>query len=229
MSGAEVVEPEKSLEGISSQTEGSAAVGEVPRNAAEPSEKKVAEGSPRSSEKSDKMDWYIIKVQTQREEAIRESLKRRIKLAGMERYFGEIIIPTETVTEFRGGKKRITKRKLYPGYLLIQMELNDDTWFLVRETQGVGDFAGAAGRPCPVHPHEVARILAKQEQKEGEVPRLKINFKTGDKVKINEGTFENFQGEVSAIDEASGRVTVMINIFGRSTPVELQYWQVELV
>jgi transcriptional antiterminator NusG len=175
------------------------------------------------------MDWYIIKVQTQREEAIRESLKRRIKIAGMERYFGEIIIPTETVTEFRGGKKKVTKRKLYPGYLLIQMEVNEDTWFLVRETPGVGDFAGAAGQPCPVHPHEVARILAKQEQKEGEAPRLRINFKTGDKVKINEGTFENFQGEVSAIDEASGRVTVMINIFGRSTPVELQYWQVELV
>lgn len=179
--------------------------------------------------KSDKMDWYIVKVQTQREEAVCEGLKRRIKIAGMERYFGDIIIPTETVTEFRGGKKRVTKRKLYPGYLLIQMELNDDTWFLVRETPGVGDFAGAAGKPCPVHPHEVARILAKQEQKEGEAPRLRINFKTGDKVKINEGTFENFQGEVSAIDEASGRVTVMINIFGRSTPVELQYWQVELV
>lgn len=226
MSGAEVVQPEKTLEDLPSQSgsgqEDANKVGGGPAG-------KVAGGPSCSSDKSEKMDWYIIKVQTQREEAIRESLKRKIKLAGMERYFGEIIIPTETVTEFRGGKKRIIKKKLYPGYLLVQMELNDDTWFLVRETQGVGDFAGAAGRPSPVHPHEVARILAKQEQKEGETPRLRINFKTGDKVKINEGTFENFQGEVSAIDEASGRVTVMINIFGRSTPVELQYWQVELV
>ncbi len=191
--------------------------------------KEEASASAEAEPKSDKMDWYFVKVQTQREEAICEGLRRRIKIAGMERYFGEIIIPTETVTEFKGGKKRVTKRKLYPGYLLIQMEMNDDTWFLVRETPGVGDFVGAAGKPCPAYPHEVAPILAKREQKEGEAPRLRINFKTGDKVKINEGTFENFQGEVSAIDEASGRVTVMINIFGRSTPVELQHWQVELI
>lgn len=220
MSGAEVVDRDKRTEEPLPPVPSVGEVQETPSGGGEPRE---------AEKKSDKMDWYIIKVQTQREEAVCEGLKRRIKIAGLDRYFGDIIIPTETVTEFKGGKKRIIRRKLYPGYVLIQMELNDDTWFLVRETPGVGDFAGAAGKPCPVHPHEVARILAKQEQKEGEAPRLKIGFKTGDKVKINEGTFENFQGEVSAIDEASGRVTVMINIFGRSTPVELQYWQVELV
>ncbi|GEM_PF-19707 len=187
------------------------------------------EEAPSPGEKSDKMDWYILKVATSREEAIREALKRRIKIAGLDYYFGEIIVPMETVTEFKGGKKRITKRKLYPGYLVVQMEINDETWFLIRETPGIGDFAGAAGKPAPMLPHEVARILARRERREGEAPRLRINFNTGDRVKVNEGTFENFQGEVAAIDEANGRVTVMINIFGRSTPVELQFWQVELI
>jgi transcriptional antiterminator NusG len=179
--------------------------------------------------KSEKMDWYILKVQSNREDSIREALWRRIKIAGMEQYFGDVIVPIEMVTEFKGGKRRVTKRKLYPGYLVIQMEINDDTWFLVRETPGIGDFTGAAGAPTPMLPHEVDRVLAKKEEKQDEAPKLKIGFQTGDRVKINDGTFENFEGEVDSIDETSGRVTVMINIFGRSTPVELEYWQVESV
>ncbi len=179
--------------------------------------------------KSDKMDWYILKVQSNREESIREGLLRRVAIAGLQRYFGDVIIPTEKVTEFKGGKKRVTKRKLYPGYLVVQMEINDDTWFLVRETPGIGDFTGAGGRPTPMQPHEVARILAKAEEKTDEVPKLKIGCNVGDRVKINEGTFVNFEGDVESIDYANGRVTVMINIFGRSTPVELEYWQIETV
>ena len=137
------------------------------------------------------------------------------------------IVPTEKVTEFKGGKKRVIKRKLYPGYLVVHMEINDDTWFLVRETPGIGDFTGAAGHPSPMLPHEVARIVAKQEEKSEKAPKLKIAFREGERVKIKEGTFENFEGEVDSIDETNGRVTVMINIFGRSTPVELEYWQIE--
>ncbi len=175
------------------------------------------------------MDWYILKVQSNREDSIRDGLIRRVKIAGLEDYFGEIIVPTEKVTEFKGGKKRVTKRKLYPGYIVVNMEINEDTWFLVRETPGIGDFTGAAGTPTPMLPHEVQRILAKKEEKQDEVPKLKIGFRVGDRVKINEGTFENFEGEVHTIDETSGRVTVMINIFGRSTPVELEYWQIESV
>ena len=98
------------------------------------------------------MDWYILKVQSNREESIREGLLRRVAIAGLDRYFGEIIVPTEKVTEFKGGKKRVIKRKLYPGYLVVQMEINEDTWFLVRETPGIGDFTGAAGRPTPMLP-----------------------------------------------------------------------------
>jgi transcriptional antiterminator NusG len=177
--------------------------------------------------KSEKMDWYILKVQSNREESIREGLLRRVAIAGLDRYFGDVIVPTEKVTEFKGGKKRVIKRKLYPGYLVVHMEINDDTWFLVRETPGIGDFTGAAGHPSPMLPHEVARIVAKQEEKSEKSPKMKIAFREGERVKINEGTFENFEGEVDAIDEQNGRVTVMINIFGRSTPVELEYWQIE--
>jgi transcriptional antiterminator NusG len=181
------------------------------------------------SDEEPKLDWYILKVQSNREESIRDSLQRRVKVAGLDKYFGEIIVPTEMVSEFKGGKKRVVKRKLYPGYIVAHMEINDETWFLVRETPGIGDFTGSAGKPTPMLPHEVSKIVAKQEEKTDEAPKLKINFNVGDRVKINEGTFENFEGEVDSIDEASGRVTVMINIFGRSTPVELEYWQIESI
>lgn len=192
-----------------------------------PAAEEKAGEKPAADEKSDKMDWYILKVQSNREESIREGLLRRVAIAGLGFYFGDVIVPTEKVTEFKGGKKKVIKRKLYPGYLVVHMEINDDTWFLVRETPGIGDFTGAAGRPSPMLEHEVSRIVAKQEEKSEKAPKLKIAFRKGDRVKINEGTFENFEGEVDTLDETNGRVTVMINIFGRSTPVELEYWQIE--
>jgi transcriptional antiterminator NusG len=173
--------------------------------------------------------WSILKVQSNREDSVRETLLRRINLAGLDPWFGEVIVPKEQVTEFKSGKKRVVSRKLYPGYILVNMILNDDTWYLVRETSGIGDFTGSAGRPSPMLPQDVAKLLRKTEEKAEEAPRLKINFKKGDRVKINEGTFENFEGEVEAIDEANGRVTVMLSIFGRSTPVDIEYWQIEQV
>ncbi len=181
------------------------------------------------SDEPPKLCWYILKVQSNREDSIREALQRRVAVAGLDRFFSEIIVPTEMVSEFKGGKKRVVKRKLYPGYLVVHMEINEDTWFLVRETPGIGDFTGSAGKPSPMSPQEVARIVAKRKKKTTDAPKLKIDVKQGDRVKINEGTFENFEGEVDTIDEASGHVTVMINIFGRSTPVELEYWQIEKV
>ncbi len=175
------------------------------------------------------MDWYILKVQSNREDSIRESLQRRVKMAGLERFFGEIIVPTEKVTEFKGGKKRVVKRKLYPGY----------SWSTWRSTTTPGSWSARrrASATSPVRPASRRRccrtrsrkIVAKQEEKTDEAPKLKIDFNVGDRVKINEGTFENFEGEVDRIDEANGRVTVMINIFGRSTPVELEYWQIETI
>ncbi|MGA2254315.1 MAG: transcription termination/antitermination protein NusG [Thermoguttaceae bacterium] len=179
--------------------------------------------------KSENMNWYILKVQSNREESIREGLLRRVSIQGLDRYFGEVIVPTEKVTEFKGGKKRVIKRKLYPGYIVVHMEINEDTWFLVRETPGIGDFTGASGVPTPMLPHEVERIIAKQEEKSEKAPDLKIPFAKGDRVKVIEGNFENFEGEVDAIDKTNGRVTVMITIFNRTTPVEFEYWQVESV
>jgi transcriptional antiterminator NusG len=114
---------------------------------------------------------------------------------------------------------------------MIHLALNDDTWFLVRETPGIGDFTGSAGKPTPMEPHEVQRIVkATKGAEAGEAPiKTAIPFKSGDRVRVKEGYFENFEGDVESIDEANGRVTVMINIFGRSTPVELEHWQIESV
>jgi len=174
-------------------------------------------------------EWYILKVQSNREDSIKEALVRRIQLQGLEKFFGDVVVPKEQVTDFKGGKKRVVWRKLYPGYILVNMLLNDETWYLVRETGGIGDFTGSAGRPSPMLPQDVAKLLSKAEVKADEAPKLKIAFKKGDKVKITEGTFENFEGEVEQIDEANGRVTVMLSIFGRSTPVDIEYWQIETV
>ena len=152
-------------------------------------------------------------------------------MEGLERYFGDIIVPVEDVAEFKNGKKRITKRKLYPGYIVVNMAINDDTWFLVRETPGIGDFTGSAGKPTPMNTNEVERIVqaSKTEDEGGEPIKTLIPFKVGDRARIKDGTFENFDGDIESIDEANGRVTVIINIFGRSTPVELEHWQIEAV
>jgi transcriptional antiterminator NusG len=176
-------------------------------------------------------NWYILKVQSNRENSICDGLRRRVKIAGLEQFFGDVIVPTEEVREFKEGKARIVKRKLYPGYIVVHMAINDDTWFLVRETPGIGDFTGAGGKPTPMLPHEVEKILrlaGKLERPDAKTgPRPLIPYKVGDKVRIEEGNFQNFEGEVSAIDEQNGRVTIMIQIFNRTTPVELEHWQVK--
>jgi transcriptional antiterminator NusG len=176
-----------------------------------------------------RMDWYILKVQSNRERSIAEALERKMRIEGLDKYFDQVIVPTEKVTEFKGGKKKVVERKLYPGYIVVHMHINDDTWFAVRETSGVGDFTGAGGKPTPMLASEVAKIIQTEEEETSEAPKLDIRFHPGDKVKVKEGNFESFEGDVNTIDEASGRVTVMINIFGRSTPVELEYWQIEAV
>ena len=176
-------------------------------------------------------DWYILKVQSNREKSICAALQRRVSVAGLDEHFKEIIVPTEDVAEFKNGKRRVVKRKLYPGYIVANMALNDETWFLVRETSGIGDFTGAAGKPTPMMPEEVDRIVkaVRPDEEDEEQIKTAIPFKLNDRVRIKEGTFENFEGDVEGIDEANGRVTVTINIFGRSTPVQLEHWQIENV
>ena len=176
------------------------------------------------------MRWYILKVQFNREDTIRTALEKRIRLSNMESSFGEILVPTEDVVEFtRAGKRRVVKRKLYPGYLVIRMIINDDTWFLVRETNGVGDFNGSCGKPTPMTDSDVEKIIkmAYPDADDEQVPKTTIPFRSGDRVRVKEGNFQSLEGEVDRIDEANGRVTVIISIFGRSTPVELDHWQIE--
>lgn len=180
-----------------------------------------------------KFEWYILKVQVNREDSIKDALLRRVKMNGLDRYFKEIVVPTEDVVEFtKTGKRRVVKRKLYPGYVLVNLAVTDESWFVVRETPGIGDFTGSAGKPTPMDPKDVERILRSSKvlpEEEGVGAKTTIPFKTGDRVRVKEGYFQNFEGDVHAIDQAHGRVTVMINIFGRATPVEIEHWQIEAV
>lgn len=193
----------------------------------------LAEAEPEEPEEP--MLWYILKVQVNRESSICDALQRRVKMEGLEQYFGEVLVPTEDVREFtKSGKQRIVKRKLYPGYIVVNMIINDDTWFLVRETPGIGDFTGAVGKPAPLNDVEIGRIkqmakIGEESAKEEVAAGIKtaIKFRPGDRVRVKEGYFQNFEGDVETIDESNGRVTVMISIFGRATPVELDHWQVE--
>lgn len=176
------------------------------------------------------MQWFVLKVQSNREKSIRDSLLRRIKREGLDDYFGEIVIPTEKVVETKGGKKKVKEQKLYPGYMMIQMILNEETWYLVRDTGGVGDFTGAAGKPLPMEEREVLKMLGRGEAEEKAAqPVVKFSVQVGDTVKVKEGAFESFEGSVDALDETSGKVKVMIEIFGRSTEVELEHWQIEKI
>lgn len=197
-----------------------------PPAAAESAEADAAGDEPQDGQ----MDWYILKVAFNREDSIAETLRKRVKMEGMEEYFGDIVVPTEDVATFtRDGKRRISKRKLLPGYIMVHMIINDDTWFLVRETSGISDFTGSAGKPMPMEPEDIDRFIkrARPEDEEEAPIKTAIPFKRGDRVRVKEGNFENQEGEVDAVDEANGRVTVIINIFGRSVPMELDHWQVE--
>ncbi|MGC6443221.1 MAG: transcription termination/antitermination protein NusG [Rubripirellula sp.] len=177
-----------------------------------------------------KMDWYILKVAFNREDSIADALRKRVRMEGMGEFFGEIVVPTEDVATFtRDGKRRVSKRKLLPGYIMVNMLINDDTWFLVRETGGISDFTGSAGKPMPMEPADIERFINQPIDDDEDEPQIKIGipFKVGDRVRVKEGNFENQEGDVDAVDEANGRVTVIINIFGRSVPMELDHWQVE--
>jgi len=181
------------------------------------------------------MNWYILKVQVNREKSICEALRRSVRMASMQDYFGDILVPTEDVREFtKAGKPKITKRKLYPGYIVVYMAITDESWFLVRDTSGIGDFAGAAGRPSPLSQEEIDRIIAaarppKGDEVEEQQIKTTIPFKVGDRVRVKEGYFQNYEGDVSAVDERNGRIEVMINIFGRPNPVDMDHWHVEMV
>ena len=172
--------------------------------------------------------WYVVRVQSGREESVKDGLLRRVNAAGLQPKITNVIVPTEKVTEIRSGRKTIREKKLYPGYIMIQMLQDKDAWFLVRETPGIGDFLGLK-EPIPMAEHEVNKMLVEQTGAEEEKPRIKIDFQKGDTVRVKEGAFENFDGIVEEINSQKGLVGITITIFGRATRVELEYWQVEKV
>jgi transcriptional antiterminator NusG len=187
----------------------------------------VAEGPVAGGDKQ----WYVVKVQSGREESIKDAIERRVKIEGLQDFFGQIIIPVERVTEMRRGKRVVKERKLYPGYLMVNVEFNDRILYLFRETSGVGDFVGGSltQAPQPMKPHEVERLLGSQGQLDPKEVTTKPRFDRGDKVKVKDGTFAGMEGEVKELLEAKGVVRVELTIFGRPVPVELEYWQVEQV
>jgi transcriptional antiterminator NusG len=172
------------------------------------------------------LKWYIVRVQVGREDRIRQRLLLRIKQAGLEDKVPEVLLPVETITDIKSGKKRVVKRKLFPGYLMVQMDLNDEVWFVLKETSGFGDFVGARGKPVPMTDEEISKILGTMEESR-EKPKLSVQFDKGDRVKIKQGHFENFDGVVDEVNLEKGLVKVIVTIFGRATPVELEYWEVE--
>ena len=178
--------------------------------------------------------WYVLRVASNKEQQVCEALSRKVNIEGLTDLFGRILVPTERVTRIRGKQKRQVARKLYPGYVFVEMELGsdgripDNAWFLIKETTGVGDFIGAEGKPTPMQPHEVDKMLAVVDRPEEEAT-VDVKFKKGDRVKIREGPFENFEGDVEEVLADKGTVKVIVEVFQRPTPLELEYWQIEQV
>jgi transcriptional antiterminator NusG len=173
-------------------------------------------------------EWYVLRVASGREETVKEGLLKKIQLAGLQELVPTVLVPTEKVSEIKGGKKRYKERKLYPGYIIVEMDLTDDVWYLIKDTSGIGDFVGSYQKPIPLSPREVEKILNMLKTKE-DAPDVKIDLESQDRVKIKEGPFENFDGTVDEIFPAKGQVRVIVTIFGRATPVDLEYWQVEKI
>lgn len=170
--------------------------------------------------------WYVIHTQTGRENKVRIGLMKKAKADGLTDYISQILIPTEKVSEVRDGKRSITERKFFPGYILIEMELNDDSWYLVKSTPGVTGFVGSGTKPVPLKESEIKVILKQTEAKEAK-PKPKVIFEKGEEVRVKEGPFTNFNGTIEEVNPNKGKLRVMVSIFGRATPVELEYWQVE--
>jgi len=171
--------------------------------------------------------WYVVHVYSGMEKSVQRALVDRIARAGLENNFGQILVPSEEVVEVKGGKKSISERRIFPGYVLVEMDLTDDTWHLVKSTPRVTGFLGGAGnRPAPISEKEVEKILSQME--EGvEKPRPKILFEVGEMVRVKEGPFADFNGNVEEVNYEKSKVRVSVTIFGRSTPVELDFAQVE--
>ncbi|OGX45955.1 MAG: transcription termination/antitermination factor NusG [Omnitrophica WOR_2 bacterium RIFCSPLOWO2_12_FULL_51_8] len=177
---------------------------------------------------SELKNWYVVHTQTGSEEKVKTTLEGRISSSGLGELITKVMIPTEQVSEIRSGKKKISQRKFFPGYLLVEMELNEQTYLFVKTAPGVTGFIGLGRKPMPLPQKEVDNILKRTEETQVK-PSPKTVFEKGEQVRVTEGPFVNFNGTVDEIHPEKGKVKVSVSIFGRATPVELEYWQVEKV
>ena len=179
-----------------------------------------------------KKEWYAIRVQSNKEERVRKTLERKIETHGFQDRITSVVVPIKKYEEIKNGKKRVRSEKIYPGYVLVELFMDDQTWLFIRETPGVGDFVGgnvgAMTKPYPLTEEEVAKIFGTDDEG-ADKPVIKINFDIGEQVKIKDGPFEDFDGVVEEILPDKGRIRVTVNIFGRAAPVELEYWQAEKI
>ena len=177
------------------------------------------------------MDWFVLRVASNKEGSVRETLLRKVKIENMIHLVGRILVPTEKTKTIKGGKQKITETKLYPGYVFVEMKLEpdgripQDVFFLIKETTGVGDFVGTAGRPTPMKEHEIEKMLRDSKKPEDE-PSVKMVFEKGENVTIKEGPFQGYEGTVDELLPDKGLVRVLVTIFGRQAPIELEEWQI---
>jgi len=183
----------------------------------------AAKASP-GEEPDDGRRWYVVHCYSGYENKVRHNLEQRIDTMGMKDKIFDVVVPTEEEIEVREGRRRTVERRVFPGYILVQMILTEDSWYVVRNTPGVTGFVGMGNDPTPLRPEEVAQIIKRME---AEAPRVKVTYKTGQKVRIIDGPFNDFIGTVDEIDMERAKVRVMVSFFGRETPVELDFLQVE--
>ncbi|GAB4272249.1 MULTISPECIES: transcription termination/antitermination protein NusG [Deferrisoma] len=170
--------------------------------------------------------WFVVQTYSGYENRVKAALEQRIREHGMEDRFGQILVPSEKVVEVVKGEKRTTSRKFFPGYILVQMEMDTDTWYLVKNTPKVSGFVGGGVKPTPISDEEVEKIIGQMEEGRAH-PKPKYEFSRGEQVKVIDGPFSNFTGVVEDVNPDKGKLRVLVSIFGRSTPVELEFFQVE--
>jgi transcriptional antiterminator NusG len=175
-------------------------------------------------EPTDGREWYVVHCYSGYENKVRHSIEQRIDTMGMQDKIFDVVVPTEEEIEVRDGKRRTIERRVFPGYILVQMVMDEDSWYVVRNTPGVTGFVGMGNEPTPLRPEEVSQIMRRMES---EAPKIKIAFKVGQKVRIIDGPFNDFVGTVGDVDMEKHKVRVMVSFFGRETPVELDFLQVE--